>query len=479
MEVLSGLTQGLNNLLQPINIFLMCLGALVGIWFGLLRVLSPTGTVAAVLAITFGLPPIEGIVLLTALTFGVLYGNVLPRSQLIGSAAKLPATRGFRFSLVSGALLPAAVIAFVAAAISPTVASTALLLGLAEYAAIMILVLSAMVASATGSMIRAMTMCIFGLLLSMVGSDLETGMGRMTFDEAELADGIGFVNIAVGVFVIADMMRNFGSMVAGDRLRFSAMTQTPPSILRAIGLGIFGGLTGAGSKFLLDSNTRDSPEGERDSAGQPDHPLPSAAEKDVLVTTSFVPFMILGLPTHALGALIVGAFAIHGIVPGPQVITKQPELYWVVFVSVIAIHLVLIPIVLIGGRIYNLIASTTFSTIAPFLFAYCCAAIYSVNNSPFDVACMLVFGVFGVIMIRFDFDRNMLLTAFVLGPLLEENLRRTFLIARGSLPDILGRPIAGSILLLAGVILIIASVVRLPRNAAVSPFAARVQGRSA
>jgi putative tricarboxylic transport membrane protein len=310
-------------------------------------------------------------------------------------------------------------------------------------------------------MFRTIAVILLGLLLSSVGNDPETGAERMSFGIPELSDGIGFVSVVFGVFVVAEIIRG---LTPGEVRR----SPESPSVARAATLGFLSGLTGAvDQSFVSRVPGEDGPEVDQRPDGREIANAVNAGARYFGFTASLLPLLTLGLPLSAAAALLVGAFTIHGIVPGPQVMTKQPELFWPIFPTIILVctvaPLVIIPVALvrlprIGLQIF-----------APVLFVWCCFCIYSLNNAPVDVGVALVFGVLGYFMIRFEIDRGLLVIAFVMGPLLEANIRRSLLVARGDLFVFLYRPISATFLIAAAILLVSVALWRLyPLMAAAS-----------
>jgi putative tricarboxylic transport membrane protein len=451
MDFVSDFARGLLVILSPTNLGACVIGALAGIIAAILPGISATALIALALPISFGLPPMAGLAFMVAAAVGMLYGRALAALYLAGyepgvraSGGLSPLTMIILASLVGGGLVAIGV-----AALAPMVAKLALLLGPAEYTALMIFVLVAGAAFTPGSIFRSIAAIVLGLLLSTIGIDLETGAARLTLGIPELADGVGFVTLAIGVFVVGDIIRG---LVATEAEQSAGRAAHPSSfgIGRGTQLGILAAIVPDRSLTIAASETPEyadplDPAG-RDSVDD----IPGAtAANNARLSASLLPMLTLGLPTSALAALLVGAFTIHGIVPGPQVISKQPDLFWGVLGAVIVAHVALLVIMKTLGHSLARLRRISYQSLAPIILAYSCFAIYSINNSPFDVALMIGFGALGYLLIRADCDRGLLAIAFVLGPLLEENIRRSMLIARGNFETILARPIVTTLLLAA------------------------------
>jgi putative tricarboxylic transport membrane protein len=314
-------------------------------------------------------------------------------------------------------------------------------------------------------------MVMTGLLMSMVGSDLETGAGRMTFDIAELADGIGFTNIAMGVFGFAEIIRNLelpeesrdivSAKVTGLMPTRKDLIDSSGAIARGTVLGsLLGILPGGGAviasfaAYTFEKRIAKDPsrfgKGAIQGVAAPESANNAAAQ------TAFIPLLTLGIPPNAVMALMVGAMTIHGIVPGPQVMTKQPELFWGMIASMWIGNLMLIIINLPLVGVWVTLLRVPYRLLFPSIIVFCCIGIYSINNSPTDVMISAMYGVFGYWLIKHDFEAAPMLLGFVLGPLMEENLRRAMLIARGDATVFFTRPISGGLLAVAILLLILA-----------------------
>jgi len=304
-----------------------------------------------------------------------------------------------------------------------------------------------------------------------VGSDLETGAGRMTFDIAELADGIGFTNIAMGVFGFAEIIRNLelpeesrdivSSKVTGLMPTRKDLIDSSGAIARGTLLGsLLGILPGGGAviasfaAYTFEKRISKTPQmfGKGIIAGVA---APESAN-NAAAQTAFIPLLTLGIPPNAVMALMVGAMTIHGIVPGPQVMTKQPELFWGMIASMWIGNLMLVIINLPLVGVWVTLLRVPYRLLFPSIIVFCCIGIYSINNSPTDVMISAMFGIVGYWLIKHDFEAAPMLLGFVLGPLMEENLRRAMLIARGDATVFFTRPISGGLLAIAMVLLILA-----------------------
>ena len=468
----------------PMNIFLCFVGAMVGTLIGVLPGIGPLATIAMLLPITFGLPPVGALIMLAGIYYGAQYGGSTT-SILINipgeSSAVVTALDGHQMAKqgrAGPALAIAAIGSFIAgsfatvlvAALGAPLTSLALLFGPAEYFSLMVLGLVFAVVLARGSVLKAIAMILFGLLLSSVGSDIETGQSRMAFDIPELADGIGFVTVAMGVFGYAEIMRNLEQTESRDIVQSKITGLMPtwpdfkasaPAIGRGTILGsILGILPGGGAviaafaAYTFEKKVSRTPHrfghGAIEGVAAPESANNAAAQ------TSFIPLLTLGIPPNAVMALMVGAMTIHGIVPGPQVMTKQPELFWGLIASMWVGNLMLVVINLPLVGLWVRLLRVPYRMLFPAILIFCAIGVYSINNAPADAIMVATFGLVGYWFVKHDFEPAPMLLGFVLGPLMEENLRRAMLIARGDPTTFVTRPISGALLALATLLLVIA-----------------------
>src|SRR5436189_2176250 len=492
-DLLSNLLMGFHVAANPYNVLFCLLGALVGTLVGVLPGIGTVATIAMLLPITFGLPPVGALIMRAAISAGALYGGS-PTSFLFnipGEATSvitcLDGHQMARQGRAGPALSIAAIGSFFAgcvatvlvAALGAPLTSLALLFGPAEYFSLMVLGLIFAVVLAKGSVLKALAMILTGLLLSMVGSDLETGAGRMTFDFAELADGIGFPNIALGVFGFAEIIRNLELPEEARDLLKTKITGLMPTrkdlihssgaIARGTILGsLLGILPGGGAviasfaAYTFEKKVSKTPQrfgnGAIEGVAAPESANNAAAQ------TSFIPLLTLGIPPNAVMALMVGAMTIHGIVPGPQVMQKQPELVWGMIASMWVGNLMLLIINLPLVGMWVRLLRVPYRLMFPSIVIFCSIGIYSINNAPVDVVLAGSFGLVGYWLIKHDFEPAPLLLGFVLGPLMEENLRRAMLIARGDATVFFTRPISAVLLITAIILLIIAAMPKIRRR---------------
>src|SRR6187399_1140222 len=457
----------------PVNILLCLIGALVGTLVGVLPGIGTIATVAMLLPITFGLPPVGALIMLAGIYYGAQYGGSTTSIlvNIPGEAGSVvTALDGFQMAKqgrAGPALAIAAIGSFFAGCVATVLIAVlgapltklALAFGPAEYFSLMVLGLIFAVVLAKGSVLKAIAMIVFGLLLSMVGSDIETGASRMAFNIPELADGLGFATVAMGVFGFAEIIRNLDAGAEMDRQLVQEkvtglmptkqdMKDSAPAILRGTVLGsTLGILPGGGATiasfaaYTFEKKIAKDP--SRFGRGAIEGVAAPESANNAAAQTSFIPLLTLGIPPNAVMALMVGAMTIHGIVPGPQVMTKQPELFWGMIASMWIGNLMLVVINLPLVGVWVSLLRVPYRLLFPAILIFCAIGVYSINNAPADAIMVAVFGFIGYWLVKTDFEPAPMLLGFVLGPLMEENLRRAMLIARGDPTTFVTRPISG------------------------------------
>ncbi|MBV8745299.1 MAG: tripartite tricarboxylate transporter permease, partial [Xanthobacteraceae bacterium] len=462
------------------------IGALVGTLIGVLPGVGPVATIAMLLPITFGLPPVGALIMLAGIYYGAQYGGSTTSIlvNIPGEASSVVTTldghQMARQGRAGPALAIAAIGSFIAGCVSTVLVAAlgapltklALLFGPAEYFSLMVLGLVFAVVLAKGSVVKAVAMIMLGLLLSMVGSDIETGQSRMAFDVPELSDGIGFVVVAMGVFGFAEIIRNLETQTEETRsivtAKVTGLMPTWPDLKASAGaiargtiigsiLGILpgcGAVIAAFAAYTFEKKVAKDP--SRFGRGAIEGVAAPESANNAAAQTSFIPLLTLGIPPNAVMALMVGAMTIHGIVPGPQVMTKQPDLFWGMIASMWLGNLMLVVINLPLVGVWVKLLQVPYRMMFPAILIFCNIGNYSINNAPFDVGMTAVFALVGYWLIKLEFEPAPMLLGFVLGPLMEENLRRAMLIARGDPMTFLYRPISATLLAIAVFLLVLA-----------------------
>jgi putative tricarboxylic transport membrane protein len=483
-DIFANLLFGFSVAVTPTNIALCLVGALAGTLVGVLPGIGPLATIAMLLPITFGLPPEGALIMLAGVYYGAMYGGSTTAIlvNIPGEAASVVTTLdGFQMALqgrAGPALAIAALGSFFAgcfatvliAVLAAPLTELALLFGPAEYFSLMVLGLVLAIVLANGPISKAILMILTGIVLAMVRDDVQTGQGRMTFDRYELSDGFGFIIVAMGVFGIAEIMRNLmhssareivAQRVTGLLPSRRDLAQAAPAVLRGTAIGsLLGILPGGGAilssfaSYTLEKKLSSSP--ERFGKGAIEGVAGPESANNAASQTSFIPLLTLGIPANAVMALMIGAMTLHGIAPGPQVAVKQPELFWGLIASMWIGNAMLLVVNLPLVGVWVRLLRVPYRILYPMVLVFCCIGVYSLNTSPFEIFLALGFGLFGYWLFKHDFEVAPLLLGFVLGPLMEENLRKAVAIARGDLNEILTRPLTAALLLSAAILLIVA-----------------------
>lgn len=496
MDLLHHLGLGFSVALTPEN-FLYCLtGTLMGTLIGVLPGIGPTATIAMLLPITYNLPAVSSLIMLAGIYYGSQYGGSttailvnLPGEAssvvtcLDGHAMQRQGRAGVALATAAlGSFFAGCVATVLIAMLAPVLAAVALKFGPTEYFSMMLLGLVAAVILAHGSVLKAVAMVVLGLLLGLVGTDVTSGITRFDFGFPALADGIDFVVVAMGLFGIAEIINTLSHQERREvsSARVSRLWPTRQdfrmawkSVLRgtALGsaLGILPGGTATLSSFAaytLEKKLAKDPsrfgKGAIEGVAGPESANNAAAQ------ISFVPMLTLGIPPNSVMALMIGAMMIQGIAPGPQVMTNRPELFWGMIASMWVGNLMLVVLNLpLIGLWINLL-KVPYRFLYPSILVFCCIGVYTLKNNPMDVVLTGFFGLLGYVFVKLECEPAPLLLGFILGPMMEEYLRRAMLLSRGDATVFLRHPISLSMLILAALLLVvlIAPAVRRRRDEA-------------
>jgi len=484
MELIANIGLGFSTALTPVNLFYCLAGVFLGTLIGVLPGLGPTATIAMLLPVTFTLPPVSALIMLAGIYYGSQYGGSTT-SILVnvpGEASSVVTTLdGYQMALkgrAGVALTTAAVGSFFAGTVATLLialfaspmAAIALKFGPAEFFSLIVLGLLAAIVLSRGSLLHAIGMVVLGLLLGLVGTDVNTGAQRFTFGIPQLADGIGFVVVAMGMFGIAEIIRNLEQEDVCSTV-VSKITSLMPTredwkrmiapILRgtAIGsaLGILpgsGSILGAFAAYAIEKKV--SKHGKEFGTGAIEGVAAPESANNAGAQTSFIPMLTLGIPSNPVMALMIGAMIIQGIQPGPSVITEQPALFWGIVVSMWIgnLFLIILNLPLIG--MWVRMVSVPYQYLFPAILVFCGVGVFSLNNTEFDIHLMALFGLLGYVFVKLDCEPAPMLLAFILGPLMEEYMRRALLLSRGDPMIFLQRPISATLLAL-GVLAIVAA----------------------
>jgi putative tricarboxylic transport membrane protein len=483
MDIFSNLAFGFGVALTPTNLLYAFAGTVLGTIIGVLPGLGPVATISILLPITFSLPPQTAIIMLAGIYYGAQYGGSTTAIlvNLPGeSSAVVTAIDGYQMARKGKAglaLATAALASFIAGSIAtlviailaPALAEVALSFGPADYFSLMVFGLVAAVILAHGSVIKALAMLAFGFLLGSIGTDVNTGFERFTFGIPEFGDGIDFAVVAMGIFGIGETIANlerraetkgYLAEIRGLMPRWADIKAMLPPALRGTALGsCLGLLPGGGpvlaafSTYSLEKKLSKTPK-EFGHGALPGVAGPEAAN-NAAAQTSFIPMLTLGLPSNAVMALMIGALMMQGLSPGPQLMTEKPELFWGLVASMWIGNLMLIVLNLPLVGIWVKLLSAPYRILYPAILMFCCIGVYSLNSSWLDVVLAGGFGILGYIFLKMRCEPAPLLLGFILGPMIEENLRRALLISKGDPAVFVQRPISLTFLLLALALIVV------------------------
>ncbi len=482
METLANLAFGLKVALGAQNILYCFIGCFLGTLVGVLPGIGPVATVAMLLPFTFGLGPAPALIMLAGIYYGAQYGGSTTAIlvNIPGEASSVVTTldghQMARQGRAGPALGIAAIGSFVAGCIAtlvvaffaPPLAEVALKFGPADYFSLMVLGLIAAVVLARGSVLKAIAMVCVGILLGLVGTDVNSGVTRFAFGWPELGDGLGFVALAMAFFGITDVILNlerdgkqdvFTSRLGSVLPSRADMRLCVPSIARGTALGsLLGILPGGGAllasfaAYMLEKKVAKAPRrfGEGDIRGVA---APESAN-NAGAQTSFIPMLTLGIPSNPTMALMIGALMIQGIAPGPQVMTERPELFWGLIASMWLGNLMLLVLNLPLVGVWIKLLAVPYRLLFPAIFVFCCIGVYTVDNKVFDIYAIAVLSAAGYVLLKLDCEPAPMVLGFILGPMMEENLRRTMMISFGDPSVFVNRPISLTCLVASAALLV-------------------------
>ncbi len=475
MDLLGNLWLGLQVAAAPVNLLYCLIGVFLGTVVGVLPGIGALAAISLLLPLSYHLEPTAAIIMLAGVYYGAQYGGSTASILL-----NLPGTPSSAVTCLDGypmarqgkagvALFVTTIASLVGAMtglvlltlFSPVIAEIGLKFGPAEFTAMMLLGLVAASSVGSGSAMKGLGMMVFGLLLGMVGTDINSGVARFSFGVPELTDGINLVALAMGLFGIAEVVRCIKSTdtnrkiekislrsMAPSRAEFKA-TVSPMARGSALGSGL-GALPGVGPSiaafmaYAIEKKVARDPSrfgnGAVEGISAPESANNAAAQ------TAFVPSLSLGIPGDAVMAVMLGALIIHGIQPGPMLITEQPALFWGLVVSFAIGNIMLVILNLPTIGLWVALLRIPFAWMYPAILVFVALGVYSVNNNTFDIYMVTALGVMGYLMVVLKFEAAPLLLGYILGPMLEEYLRRAMLISRGDPMIFLQRPISATLM---------------------------------
>lgn len=490
MELFEHLSMGFGVAFTFQNLVYALIGCVLGTLIGVLPGVGPVATIAMLLPATYALPPVAALIMLAGIYYGAQYGGsttailvnlpgesssvvtVIDGYQMArkGRAGPALAAAGL------GSFFAGCVGTLVLAAFALPLTEVAFKFGPAEYFSLMVLGLIGAVVLASGSLLKAISMIVLGLLLGLVGTDVNSGVARYSFDIPELTDGINFIVIAMGVFGYGEIIQNlshseekrevFTGKVKNIYPTLQDLKLMAPAVLRGTTLGACLGILPGGGALLasfaaytLEKKTKLKPgevpfgQGNIRGVAAPESANNAGAQ------TSFIPLLTLGIPPNPVMALMVGAMTIHNIQPGPQVMTSNPELFWGLIASMWLGNLMLIILNLPLIGMWIKLLAVPYKWLFPSIVLFCAIGVYSTNNNTFDIWLVALFGVIGYGFIKMGVEPAPLLLGYILGPMMEENLRRALLLSRGDWAVLVTRPISAGLLAAA---LLLLTIVLLP-----------------
>ena len=483
-ELIANLSLGFGVALSLQNLMYCFFGVVLGTLIGVLPGIGPVATIAMLLPVTFNLPPVSALIMLAGIYYGAQYGGSTTAIlvNLPGESSSAVTTLdGYQMArqgragkalgiAAIGSFIAGTVATLVIAVAAPPLAEVALKFGPAEYFSLMVLGLVAAVVLAHGSLLKAISMVVLGLLLGLVGTDVNSGVARFSFGVPELSDGIGFVIVAMGMFGFAEIITNLEQVEEKREVFTAKLSNLLPSlqdlkdcsgaITRGTILGsCLGILPGGGallasfSAYALEKkvswNSAQFGKGAIQGVAAPE------AANNAGAQTSFIPLLTLGIPSNPVMALMIGAMMIQGIAPGPQVMTERPQLFWGMIASMWVGNLMLVVLNLPMIGVWIKLLTVPYRMLYPAILLFCCIGVYSINNSGFDVIMTCLFGVLGYFCMKLECEPAPLILGFILGPMMEENLRRAMLLSRGDPTTFVTKPISAVLLGLSVLMLIV------------------------
>lgn len=483
MDIFSDLALGFAISLQPSNLIFCFVGCLLGTVIGVLPGIGPLSTIAILLPITFGFRPEAALIMLAGIYYGAQYGGSttailinLPGeassavTAIDGHQMARQGRAGVALTIAAlGSFMAGCVATLVIALFAKPLTSLALSFGPPDYFALIVLGLIACIALAHGSIVKGLMMIVLGLLLGTVGTDLNTGSPRFNFGTLELSDGIPIVAFGVGIYAVTEILRGLedeherqmiSARITSLMPNFSDLREAAGPALRGTLLGsVLGILPGGGallsafSSYVLEKKISRNP--ERFGRGALAGVAGPESANNAGAQTSFIPMLTLGLPSNPIMAMMIGALILQGVTPGPNLITEKPALFWGVIASMWVGNLMLVVLNLPLVGIWVKLLSVKRRFLFPAILSFSMIGIYSASNSPFNLFMLSLFGLFGYALTKLECEPAPLLIGFVLGPMLEEHLRRAMILSDGSPLVFFQRPISAALLLTAMIVLLI------------------------
>jgi putative tricarboxylic transport membrane protein len=483
MEVFQQLAYGFSVACQPLNLLFCFLGAVAGTLVGVLPGLGPAAAISLLLPVTFGISPTGAVIILAGVYCGAMYGGSTTSIlvNIPGEAASvvtcLDGYQMARQGRAGPALGISAFASFIAGTIgvlgltfvAPPLVKTAISFGPPEYFALMCLGLTILTFLAHGSMLKALIMAILGLFVGTVGIDIVTGAQRFTFQRPELMEGIGLVQVAMGMFGVTEIFSNiekvmtvtvFETKLRGLFPTLEDWRRSLGAILRGTGIGFFLGILPGGGAVISSFaaygiEKRLSRHPEKFGTGIIEAVASPEAANNAAAQGAFIPMMTLGIPSNAVIALLMGALMIHGVTPGPLLMINKPDVFWGFITSMYIGNFMLLVLNLPLIPMWVKVLRVPYPILFPFILLFCLIGVYTVNNTVFDIYLMIFFGLVGYLARKLDFESAPFILAVVLGPMMEKAFRQSVIMSQGDLTTFLTRPLSGAILGVAILLLVL------------------------
>jgi TctA family transporter len=475
MDILNNLAFGFSHALTLHNLMYCAIGCMVGTLVGLLPGLGPLSTISLLLPLTYAIPTEGALIMLAGIYYGAQYGDsVSAITMKIPHASSIVACiDGYAMTLKGKtglALFTAGISSFIGGTVAIVVLSTlavplgevAFLFGPSDYCALMLVGFVCVSFVTTGGhILNGLSMALVGVLLGSVGTDVISGAQRFTFELPFLADGVGLISVALGCFGIAEITKNLDSK--NQFTPFSGQInliptwpefkRIIPSALRGSVVGSFLGLLPGGGPTLAQFGAyavekKFSKYREEIGDGAIEGVAGQAAADEAAARTSFIPLMSIGIPENAVMALMMAAFIVKGIQPGPKMIGEHPELFWGLVASMWIGNVFLVILNVPMVKYWLSVFKIPYAALFPSILFFCCIGTFSINNNLDEIFVTAAFGLLGYSFMRLGLEAAPLMLGFILGPMLEENFRRAMLISRGSVSIFVSRPISGTLLAL-------------------------------
>jgi putative tricarboxylic transport membrane protein len=477
MDIITGLGQGFAVALQPINLLYCFIGVFIGTLVGVLPGIGPVSAMSLLLPVTLSGTPESGIIMMAGIYYGSMYGgsttsvlvNIPGEAASVvtcidGHAMAKQGRAGPALGIAALGSFAAGTFALVALMlVAPALARVAIAFGPPEYFSLMVLGLTVLSFLSQGAMAKSLLMAAVGIILGLIGIDQITAQPRLTFDRLELLDGVGLVPIVMGLFGVAEILSNLEQELKREVIKarigglwpsMQDWAQSKWAIVRGTLLGFFLGILPGGgaviasfASYAIEKKISKTP--ERFGHGAIEGVAAPEAANNAAAGGAFIPLMTLGIPPNVVMALLLGAFIMHGLQPGPLLMIQRPDVFWGIVASMYIGNAMLLVLNMPLIGMWVQVLKLPYRILFPLILMFCIVGVFASGNASFDVLLMVIFGVLGYLMRKFGYEPAPLVLAFVLGPMLENNLRKSLILSHGDFQIFIARPISAVCLLLA------------------------------